>query len=216
MSYKTLFVLSFIALSICVFILDLSYNYKYYGFESVDQLSVMSNVFLTIVGVMSICVIYKQYINEHRPYVYFNIEIKDRFIYASLENFGKRPAYNILIKTNPEIKRVSCGIKYELGKTSCLIKKNISFLPPNKKLCDLINSGPSFYKNDVINYDIKITYKDYFGKTYKEEYNLNLESFKSQIGLQSDPIKVDLTEESKKKMLRILCSEWQIGDLRFK
>jgi hypothetical protein len=113
---------------------------------------------------------------KSRPYVIFDIEIRDDFgVYLTLENIGKTPAFDIQLEVKPGlVKRFGSKRNVGIG----FIDNGIKFLSPKRKLCDLIDSTLSFYEKKELHFSGEVTYRDKWGDSYKENYSIDLESFR--------------------------------------
>jgi len=106
---------------------------------------------------------------RNRPYVIFDLLLKERVFYAVVKNTGKQSAYDIKITTEPEIIR-----DVESAKKISFIEKGITFLAPNGEIDDFIDVSPSFLKkHPATTFSVEVSYKDCNGELYQEKSNIS-------------------------------------------
>jgi hypothetical protein len=78
-----------------------------------------------------------------RPYVFFDIEVREALVYGVLRNTGLTPALHARLTLDPLLThRLSAGGNQESG----LTKFEQGLLPPGKTIEDLIDGGPDFFQ----------------------------------------------------------------------
>lgn len=105
-----------------------------------------------------------------RPYLVFDIQVRDLSVYAILKNLGRTPARNVRIRIKPLLE-VASGQK----KTEChLTSVTIPLMAPGREIVDLVDGGPRFHElyPDTI-FHGTIVYSDTRENTYSEEFEVS-------------------------------------------
>jgi hypothetical protein len=136
---------------------------------------------------------------RNRPYVIFDLIVKDRCFYATVKNIGRQPAYDVRVTTTPDITR-------DVGKYERLsfIQQKIPYLPPDREIEDFIDTTPKFLKrhSETI-FAVEISYRDSQGQLYKEASNASVGFFMNRMTVSTDdPLKK--LESHIDRMVRIL------------
>ena len=94
-----------------------------------------------------------------------------------IQNIGLGPAYNIKFEINPDFEYMKGKFLSELG----FMKNGLKYLAPNQKLQFFLTSMiENFEEKTKKSFEIKVTYQNSIGKTYKDVYMID---FSQLIGL---------------------------------
>ena len=110
--------------------------------------------------------------NRSRPYLVFDIQSRDRMIYAVLKNIGLTPAYGAEVEISPQLSRLVAGKQMP----SSLIGNKVHLIEPNREMKDVITGAPDFfvaYPNPV--FSGTVCYRDSLGNTYSESFEIDLD-----------------------------------------
>ncbi len=112
-----------------------------------------------------------------RPRVYgdFNFDFQNQTMYVQIKNFGKKAAYNIQTKFDPDF---IYGNDESLNAAPYI--KSLPFLAPGNERKSILGKAPELFKkqkNDNIKISIEYTGKDPKEK-FSENYNFSLDSFR--------------------------------------
>ena len=112
---------------------------------------------------------------ERRPYIIADFESSKSELSFYVENIGKTPAKDVIIKIKPDFKIPNAD---SINKS--IFRDKIDFYPPNKRVETFISLSPEFFKNNPDKYVINLSYKDSFKKSFNEQITLDLEHHKMQ------------------------------------
>ena len=94
-----------------------------------------------------------------------------------IQNIGLGPAYNIKFEINPDFEYMKGKFLSELG----FMKNGLKYLAPNQKLQFFLTSMiENFEEKTKKPFEIRVTYQNSIGKTYKDVYMID---FSQLIGL---------------------------------
>ena len=94
-----------------------------------------------------------------------------------IQNIGLGPAYNIKFEINPDFEYIKGKFLSELG----FMKNGLKYLAPNQKLQFFLTSMiGNFEEKNKKPFEIRVTYQNSIGKTYKDVYMID---FSQLIGL---------------------------------
>ena len=108
---------------------------------------------------------------RRRPYVTFDIVVRNSLVFSTLQNSGQTAALDVKVDVEPQISREIAGKSRE----SALTKHRIACLAPSRCLDDLLTSGPAFFaqfKEPV--FRGRVTYSDQSGHRYDEPVIVDL------------------------------------------
>ena len=105
---------------------------------------------------------------QTRPYVVFDIVVRDRGVYIDLQNHGSTPAINVAVTCSPT--PVSLGNDH----TSTLLRNTIAFLAPGRQLTDFLDTSPNFHTKNSLLFTGSVSYSDTGGNQYAEDFALDL------------------------------------------
>ncbi|WP_138429807.1 hypothetical protein [Fodinibius saliphilus] len=110
---------------------------------------------------------------QNRPYVVFSLPQEKKVIFLKIENIGKTPAYDMKIDLNPKLKT----IEYDGMENSTFLKQ--SYLRPNEIISHPVAPISNLLeKNDKESvFDVTITYKNYKGKEFEEDYKIDTTNY---------------------------------------
>ncbi|MCC5844930.1 MAG: hypothetical protein JJU05_11820 [Verrucomicrobia bacterium] len=151
---------------------------------------------------------------RYRPHVLFDLYSENVAIYASLQNTGATPAFNITLSLSPEI---YCEIRGQ--KRECpLIGQSVSFLAPTREVRDACAFGGEFGSHfpEPI-FTGSVSYEDAEGFVYKEEFKIDLRAQRQLLSIgKKDPGKElekianalkDLTSTKFNPLIRVMCED---------
>jgi len=99
------------------------------------------------------------------------------FIDMVIQNIGLGPAHNIKFEVNPDFEYMKGKFLSELG----FMKNGLKYLAPNQKLQFFLTSMiENFEEKTKKPFEIRVTYQNSIGKTYKDVYMVD---FSQLIGL---------------------------------
>jgi hypothetical protein len=112
---------------------------------------------------------------ERRPYIIADFESPKSELSFFVQNIGKTPAKDVVIKINPDFKIINAD-----SINNSMFKDKIEFYPPNKRVETFIASTSEFFKNNPNKYVVTLTYKDSFNNSFNEKITLDLNHHKKQ------------------------------------
>jgi len=129
-----------------------------------------------------------------RPYVFFDIQCRERCIWGVLKNIGVTPAIDVSVEVNPPFV-VEWGVG---GARECaLCGSKVGFLAPGRELADLVGVSHDFYtQHERPVFDVAVTYKDVNGSSYNEKRVVDL-SFGEQMASPQNEVAEELRKIAK-------------------
>lgn len=118
-----------------------------------------------------------------RPYVVLNLYTDKGIPYLILKNFGKTPAYNIYISTNPKIVRKN--INHQEHQSIKMIDNKIGCLHPDQTMKDIAGDLNDLINDYPENIEVNLKYHDINDFCFDEKYyvtarNLDFISIRKQ------------------------------------
>ncbi len=113
-----------------------------------------------------------------------------------IQNIGLGPAYNIKFEINPDFEYMKGKFLSELG----FMKNGLKYLAPNQKL-QFFLTIENFEEKTKKSFEIKVTYQNSIGKTYKDVYTIDFSQLigLSQLGEEPPLYKIAKNVEEIKK-----------------
>ena len=115
-----------------------------------------------------------------------------------IQNIGLGPAYNIKFEINPDFEYMKGKFLSELG----FMKNGLKYLAPNQKLQFFLTSMiENFEEKTKKSFEIRVTYQNSIGKTYKDVYTIDFSQLigLSQLGEEPPLYKIAKNVEEIKK-----------------
>ncbi|MCD6214741.1 MAG: hypothetical protein J7J46_07180 [Candidatus Desulfofervidus sp.] len=113
-----------------------------------------------------------------------------------IQNIGLGPAYNIKFEINPDFEYMKGKFLSELG----FMKNGLKYLAPNQKL-QFFLTIENFEEKTKKSFEIRVTYQNSIGKTYKDVYTIDFSQLigLSQLGEEPPLYKIAKNVEEIKK-----------------
>lgn len=148
----------------------------------ISKFNSLSTILLTIFTLIYVFLTYlilrsnnKMIAEQNRPFVIFNLPTEGTYLILSIKNIGKRPAYDVNINTNPELKNFVTlkGFTFDKSVFPLLSQK---FLPPGIDIRNIIGQTMQVIEmpTEEKKIEVSIGYHDSFGNKYSENYNVDL------------------------------------------
>lgn len=119
---------------------------------------------------------------QNRAYLIFDIEFEEGIFYFFLKNIGKTPAFEVEVRSIPDLKM------FNISSLNEVFKSKISFFPPGKEIKSDFDYSEDFFQREIIP-TIIISYKDSEGKIHSESTTIDL-SFRKGL-LYKEKKKID-------------------------
>ncbi len=125
--------------------------------------------------------------NRNRPYVVFDFQVRFRYAYATLKNWGQRPAYDVSCTINPNIIRaLGGGISGELS----FVNNKVPVLVPGFEFRDLAGWSDFVDKHSETVFEVTLCYRDSEGHEYREVSTLSVAQHQQRFDMgDPDPLK---------------------------
>jgi len=130
-------------------------------------------------------------------------EERIKLIDMVIQNIGLGPAYNIKFEINPDFEYMKGKFLSELG----FMKNGLKYLAPNQKLQFFLTSMiENFEEKTKKHFEIRVTYQNSIGKTYKDVYMIDFSQLigLSQLGEEPPLYKMAKNVEEIKKYIHHL------------
>jgi hypothetical protein len=106
-----------------------------------------------------------------RPYVFASLTSQNRKIDLVIKNFGPRAAYNIVVRTEPDLSAIALTIVGD-KMFRPLLRQEV--LAPGQEVKGLVSLTPALVRSSALRaFDFTITYDDSSGKQFIERYSID-------------------------------------------
>lgn len=124
---------------------------------------------------------------RNRPYVIFDLVVKNEMLCAKVTNIGRQPAYHVQIATDPEILRSLSGREVPV----CFMERKIALLAPSREIDDFVDLVGNFLRKYAeITFNVELSYKDFKGETYQQKDQISIGFLKTRMFTkEEDPMK---------------------------
>lgn len=122
--------------------------------------------------------------NRNRPYVIFDFVVKGRYFYASLNNYGQRPAKDVCFVIIPKLLR-----SLVKGKSSELsfVGNKVPVIAPGQEILDLVGKDPDFMTEHAkTTFLVTLSYLDSEECSYNETTEIPIEHFRGRWRLMGE------------------------------
>ena len=114
-------------------------------------------------------------IGKDKPNVIVDFVFEEGLLFIALSNIGQAPAYNVSVAFNREIWGVG-GSKLISGMP---LFSRVEFMPPQKKITTFLDTSDSYFKREQpLEIETDITFKDRRGSRYRNRIKHNLDIYR--------------------------------------
>lgn len=114
-------------------------------------------------------------IGRDKPNVIVDFIFEQGLLFIALSNIGQAPAYGVSVKFDREIWGVG-GSKLISGMS---LFRRVEFIPPQKKITTFLDTSASYFKREQpLEIETDITFKDRRGSHYRNRIKHNLDIYR--------------------------------------
>lgn len=114
-------------------------------------------------------------IGRDKPNVIVDFIFEQGLLFITLRNIGQAPAYGVSVKFDREIWGVG-GSKLISGMP---LFRRVEFIPPQKKITTFLDTSASYFKREQpLEIETDITFKDRRGSRYQNRIKHNLDIYR--------------------------------------
>jgi hypothetical protein len=111
---------------------------------------------------------------KDRPDVIVDLIFERGMFFIALSNIGKAPAHSIMVEFNREIR----GVEGSKLISQMPLFRRLEFMPPQKKIVAFLDSSASYFKRQQpVEIETVVTFKDRRGKSFLNRIKHNLEVY---------------------------------------
>jgi len=153
--------------------------FAYYNVDSpfVKRINDITTILLALLTAVYVVFTY-QILKSSRlhPHVYANLTTNEIKVYLSIKNIGSQPAYDVKITFEPSLDILAPTEGFK-GSAGPLLKQ--PFMAPNSEISNLVSTTVQVLlgKNIQTKFNVSVRYKDVDGRSYSDEYKIDLSSF---------------------------------------